>query len=135
VPARPWTLLALGFCVGFMLACGAPREGVVWDDETTFTCAGNEEKTIEGVTKAFTTPNLVAVEAGGSCILRLKNCDLTADFPVKVFGNAVVTIDGGRIEGRQQSLQAMGNGRIVIEGARIEGPEPGTMGNGEIEGL
>lgn len=134
-PRRPLALFALGFTLGLLLACGAPREGVVWDDETTWTCTGTESRTLEGVTKDFTTPDLIAVEAGGQCQLRIVDCDLTADFPVKVFGNAVVTVVGGRIEGRKQSLQAMGNGRIVIDGATIEGPEPGTMGNGKIEGL
>lgn len=107
----------------------------MWDDETTWTCTGNESRTIEGITKKFTTPDLVAIEAGGSCQLRIVDCDLTAAFPVKAYGNATVTIVGGRIAGTQQSLQAIGNGRIVVEGATIEGPEPGTMGNGRIEGL
>ncbi len=133
--ARPLTLFALGFTLGVLLACGTGRDGVVWDDETTWTCAGTESRVIEGVTKRFTTPDLIAIEAGGSCELRLVNCDITADFPVKAFGNATVTIEGGRIHGNLQSLQAIGNGRIVVDGATIEGPAPGTMGNGTIEGL
>lgn len=129
---RALTILAAAWLAA---GCDEARDGVVWDEETTFTCAGSDEKVLEGVTKVLTTPDLVAVEAGGQCRLRLVNCDLTADFPVKVFGMATITIEGGRIRGNKQSLQAIGNGRIVVEGATIEGPEPGTMGNGTIEGL
>lgn len=133
--ARVWTWLALGFTLGVLLACGTPRDGIAWDDETTWTCAGDDVKVIDGAKKDFTTRSLIAVEAGGNCQLTLRNCDITSDFPVKAFGNAVVTIEGGRINGRMQSLQAMGNARIVVDGATVEGPEPGTMGNGAIEGL
>jgi hypothetical protein len=131
----PLGLFVLGVLLGRLMACGSVRDGVVWDDETTWTCSGSDERTIEGVTKAFTTPDLIAVEAGGDCQLHLVNCDISADFPVKAYGNAVVTITGGHIRGGKQSLQAMGGSKIVVDGATIEGPEPGTMGNATIEGL
>ncbi len=114
------------------LACaGMGGGGVDWPDETTWTCGGGDQKTLEGVTKVIEGKDLIAIEAGGSCQLTLVNCDITADFAIKAAGNAKVLIKGGRIHGKQQALQAWGNAVITVENAMIEGEQAKT-GKGQI---
>jgi hypothetical protein len=118
------------------LACGGMGGGGgdAWDGETTFVCAGSEHKRLEGQIVVITGEDLLAIEAAGSCVLEIVDCDITADFPLKAAGNAQVVIEGGKITGRKQSIQAWGNAVVTVDGATIVG-ETGLTGNGRIEGM
>ena len=131
-----WSSLVVGGVVAASLACGGMGGGGgdEWDGDTTFVCAGSEHKRLENQTVVVTDTDVIAIDAAGSCVLEIVDCDITADFPLKAAGNAQVVVRGGTLNGRKNSIQAWGNAVVTVDGAKIVG-ETGTTGNGKILGL
>jgi hypothetical protein len=125
-----FTLLTSLGCSGLSKSGGKAEK---WTGEETWSCGGSEKKTLENLTVEVKGKDIIGVEAAGSCELTIVNCNITADFPLKAAGNAKVTVKGGTLNGRQQSIQSWGNAVVTLEGTKVVG-ETATTGNGKIIG-
>lgn len=128
-----WTFAGVVVTSLVSLACGGAG-GSPWADGTTFVCGGSQREQLVGHTVVIEGQDLVAVDAGGGCVLEIVDCDIEADFPIKAAGNARVTIVRGRITGRKQAIQAWGNAVVTVSGATVVG-EVAETGNGKVVGL
>lgn len=104
-----------------------------WDGSKPFSCGAGDAYKISGVTAKLTSGT--AISAGSTCTLLIENSNIDAPIGVSTGGNANVTIRGGSITGRTQSLKALGNSKISVEGgAKITGKTMKLGKNAVIEG-
>ncbi len=102
-----------GTAKGFLFA-------MLWDEESTLSCGGNQKMTITGKTVELAEGPVFSV--GGDCELTLVDCNIKSDVALSVGGDARITIKGGRIEGTKFSIRLTGpNNVAVIDGAEIVG--------------
>ncbi len=102
-----------------------------WDGKSPFTCGGSDNVKIEGVTAKLSD---TAVTALGSCQLTLVNVNLDAPNAIEAGGNAVVTVQGGTINGTTLAIHAAANAQVHITGAKVTGKTQ-AQANGKITGL
>jgi hypothetical protein len=110
-------------------AGGAAAAGK-WDGKSTFTCGGNDNVTLSGVTANLTT---TAISANMNCHLALSNVKITAPTGIDASGNAVVTVTGGSITSTTLAAHADINAQITFTGTTVSGKTQAEM-NGKITG-
>lgn len=103
-----------------------------WDGKAPFTCTGNDDKVISGVTANIAKGP--AISAAGNCKLTIRGSTITTDKGIDAGGNAQVTIDGGEIKASDTAIDAAGNAQITATGAKISGKVL-TSGNAKVNGV
>jgi hypothetical protein len=116
---------------GGYLAVAGPWGGSMTPNQT-FSCGGNDERTLEDVT--VTLSAAPGISAGGNCHLTLVNCNVTAPSVIDASGNAQVTIRGGSIHGTTAAITASGNAHVAVEGATVDGPVS-KSGSAQVTGV
>jgi hypothetical protein len=111
-------------------AVGSTKAGT-WDGKTTFSCGGNDNVTIEGVTANIASGT--AVNAGANCQLTLVNCNITAPTGINAGANAKVTVTGGSVTSSDTAAQALGNATITFSGTKVSGKKS-ALGAAKING-
>lgn len=109
----------------------ASEKAAEWDGKTPFVCPPNGNVTLSGVTADL--PG-TAIKAGGNCTLVLEDMNITGDVAVDAGGNATVTITGGTLKGKKNSIVAGGNANVVVSGATVDGPTK-KSGGATISGI
>ena len=120
---RVWSLLSM-LCV-----VGCKNEV-----HATAQCLGNGSVTENYEGYAFSIQHGPALDVGGNCKVFLTNCTVTAPIGIRATENAVVTIRGGKMVGREQLVLATGKARIVFENVETAGPVSVT-GSANVSGL
>jgi hypothetical protein len=100
-------------------ASGGAAAGAKWDGTSTFSCAGNDNVAITGVTANIKSGN--AIEAAGNCHLTLAGVNITAPTVISASGNAQVTVTGGNLTGSSTAIEADGNAHVTVVGAKVTG--------------
>jgi len=109
---------------------GASATAAKWDGKSALTCGGNTALTVDGV-----TANLggAAISAAGNCQLTLTNVDVTAGTAIEAGGNAVVTVQGGKLTGSAFAVHAMGNAKVNMKGTKVSGKTE-ALANAKVTG-
>ncbi|MFO0611710.1 MAG: hypothetical protein U0414_03915 [Polyangiaceae bacterium] len=125
------TLKTVGCDVGG--AGGTPAAGSdAWDGKSPYSCSGNADKTITGVTANITKGP--AITASGNCKVTFKDCSITTDEGVVASGNATVNLEGGELKASGKAIDATGNAHVFVKGAKVSGKVT-TSGNGKVDGV
>lgn len=142
---------AVGSVPGTPFGMTAPPS---WDGTVPFSCGGNDQVTIDGVTANL--PNDVAITVTANCALTITNSTINARVGVDADGNRAVrlhssvvsaTATGIFLNGNKQlvldqsdviaggvGVQASGNAQIQLNGGKIEGsPSVATSGNARLQ--
>ncbi len=99
-----------------------------WDGSEPFSCKGNEKPKLEGV-KAKLDKG-VAVTASGNCKLELIDVEIDAPTGIVAEGNAIITVKGGNVTGKDFAAKTSANGQITFSGTKVNGKKEGK----KIEG-
>lgn len=102
-----------------------------WDGVAPFVCKGNQSPTISGITARFVEGT--AITAEGNCKLTVIDSDIEAPTALHGKGNARITVQGGRLAGRDHAILADNNAQVAISGAQIDGKTTKKAG-GKIDG-
>jgi hypothetical protein len=102
-----------------------------WDGKEPFSCGGSKELIIKGVTAKLDKDT--AITANANCVLVLEDVDITADVGIQTGANAVVTVKGGKVEGKTAAAKALGNSTITFDGTKVKGKKE-KLGGAKIEG-
>lgn len=102
-----------------------------WDGKSTFSCGAGDVVKIKGVKADIKSGT--AVNAGANCQLELEDVDITAPVGIQVGANAVVTVKGGSVNGKDAAAKALGNGKIIFKGTKVTGKKE-QLGGAKIEG-
>jgi hypothetical protein len=100
-------------------ASAGPAKASAWDGKSAFTCGGNDNYKLDGVTANL--PEGTAIKAQANCKLELVNCNITAPIAIETAGNATVEVKGGSIQGMQFAARALGSSKINFKGTRLSG--------------
>jgi hypothetical protein len=112
-------------------AAGAAAAAAKWDGSSTFSCAGNDNVALSGVTATFKSGD--AIDASGNCHVTLTGMNLTAPTVISASGNAVVVVTGGAITGSSAAIDAEGNSKVTVVGAKVT-CKVTKAGNGTVTG-
>lgn len=99
-------------------AGGAPT-AAVWDGKSEYTCMGNDNVVLDGVTANLTSGT--AITLMGNCHLTLKKCHITAPIAIDAGGNSQVTVEGGDVKGTDSAIKAGGLAKVTVNGAKVTG--------------
>jgi hypothetical protein len=115
----------------FALTFGAACKNEVY---STQQCLGNGSVTENYRHYTFTVQNGPAIDVAGNCSVILTDCTVTAPIGIRATENAVVTVRGGRMTGKEHLVTASGNARIVFENVETQGQVSQT-GSATVSGL
>ena len=90
-----------------------------WDGKSEYTCMGNENVVLDGVTADLKSGT--AITLLGNCHLTLKKCHITAPIAIDAGGNSQVTVEGGDIKGTDAAIKAGGLAKVTVNGAKVTG--------------
>ena len=134
-------LAGLGWWIYGQYMASAPTSGAKpatgkadtakWDGKKGFTCGGNKHLRIKGVKAKLGSGT--AINAGGNCRLELVDVTITAPTAIKAGANAVVTVKGGAVTGKQFAAKALGNSKIEFSGTKVTGKKQ-ALGAAKITG-
>ncbi len=93
--------------------------GIRWDGKEPFTCSGNDDRVIDGVTADLA--GYIVVSASSNCHLQIRNSSLRGKIAILASGNAEVNIVGGEIEGSEISIETDNNAEVLVSGAVLKG--------------
>jgi hypothetical protein len=96
-----------------------------WNGKTPFTCDGNDQLTLTGVTANLSG---TAVTARGNCQLTLSGVNLTAGVGIDASANAKVIVTGGSITASANSVVASGNATVSCTGTKVSGKSKASGG-------
>jgi hypothetical protein len=116
---------------GSSASTGGKPVTATWDGKSTFTCGGNDVVKIEKVTSKLTTGS--AIDAAGNCKLELQNVNVSAPIAIHAGANAIVTVNGGSVEGTTYAVQALGNAQVKLSGTKVTGKNQ-ALGGAKITG-
>jgi len=102
-----------------------------WDGKSPFSCGGSDQVKIEGVKAKL--KDGTAIHAGASCHLELVDVEIEAPIAIETGASAVVTVKGGRIEGKDAAAKALGASKITFSGTKVTGKKE-ALGAAKIEG-
>lgn len=89
-----------------------------WDGKSPFTCAGDDNFTLSGVTASVSG---TAITARGNCHLALTGVSISAAVGIDATGNAHVTMNGGSITASTSSVVASGAAQVHCTGTKVSG--------------
>lgn len=90
-----------------------------WDGKTPFVCKGNEVVALSGMdVKLGEGP---AVLAKGNCVLTLHGMTIDAPVAVRSEANAEITVNGGKLVGSKNAVEAAGNSKVHLVGTAVNG--------------
>ncbi|MBK7585724.1 MAG: hypothetical protein IPI67_36745 [Myxococcales bacterium] len=129
-------LLGLAFYI-FRTATGgnAPTgagKAATWDGKSKFSCSGNDNVKLEGVTATIASGE--AISAIGNCKLELSNVNITAPDGISAMSNAKITMKGGSVTAKNTAAQAMGSAQITFQGTKVTGKKSALGANAKIIG-
>jgi len=108
-------------------APSGPGKAATWDGKSKFSCSGNDNVKLEGVTATIASGE--AISAMGSCKLELVNVNITAPDGISVMGSAQVTMKGGSVTAKNTAAKAVGaNAKITFEGTKVSGKKEAVGG-------
>jgi len=103
----------------------AANAAAKWDGKTPFTCAGNDDLTLSGVTANVSG---TAITARGNCHLTLTGVNITAAVGIDAGGTAKVTMTGGSINATTSSVVAAGGAQVSCTGTKVSGKSKASGG-------
>ena len=107
--------------------------GLVWDRDSTLDCTGGVRgdriSLSDEIIESDADP---LIFASGGCRLRLANVSIDAPTAIRATGNAHITVEGGRIAGREAALEVSGRAVVRLVDTEIEGPVE-VSGEGAVE--
>ena len=105
-------------------ADGKSGKSATWDGKEPFKCGGNDKLTISGVSAKFDKGT--AVTASGNCKLELTDVTLDAAIGILAEGNAVVTVKGGSVTGKEAAARTTTQtAKIAFSGTKVTGKKDG----------
>ena len=108
-----------------------PGKAATWDGKSAFSCGGNDNVKIDGVTANL--PSDTAINAGGNCKLELNNVNITAKDGIQAGANAQVTVKGGSVTATGNAAQALGSAVITFQGTTVKGKKQ-ALGSAKVNG-
>lgn len=102
-----------------------------WDGTSTFSCGGNDNVTLTGVTANL--PTSTAIKASGNCKLDLVGVNITAKDGIQALSNARVTVTGGSVNATGTAASALGSATITFSGTTVTGKKQ-ALGAAKING-
>ena len=107
--------------------------GLIWDRDSTLDCTGGvrgdrislSDEMIESEADPL-------IFASGGCRLQIVDVSLSAPTAIRATGNAYITVEGGRIEGRDVALEVSGRAVVRLIDTEVEGPIE-VSGEGVVE--
>lgn len=111
---------------------GGTAAAAKWDGKSPFTCSGNDNLRLNGVSAKLST---TAITASGNCHLTLVNVDVTAPTGIEAGVNAVVTVQGGSITGTTFAIHATANAKVDVTGAKVSGKTQAAGVNAKVTGV
>jgi hypothetical protein len=87
---------------------------MIWDGESPFHCAGNDNVNVKGVNAQFNAG--IAVTVSGNCHFTCTDCSIKAPTVFEVSGNGDVTVVNGSVIGTETLVEAGGNAHVNISG-------------------
>jgi hypothetical protein len=108
---------------------GSTGTAAKWNGNSPFTCGGNDNFVISGVTAS------AGITARGNCKLTITGVDITAPTGIEAGGNAVITITGGSITSSTFAIHATGNAVVTITGTKVSGKTQAVGVNAKINGV
>jgi hypothetical protein len=106
-------------------------KAAAWDGSSTFSCGGNDNVKLTGVTANL--PTSTAIKASGNCKLDLVGVDITAKNGIEALANAKVTVTGGSIKATDKAASALGAASITFSGTTVSGKQQ-ALGSAKITG-
>lgn len=89
-----------------------------WDGKSTLECSGIDKMKITGTTASLTT---TAIKASGNCQLELVNVNITAPVGIEATASAKVTMTGGSIKAKDNSVVASNASSVTFVGTSVTG--------------
>jgi hypothetical protein len=129
-------LVVVGGYVGWAVvtsgSSSSSAEAASWDGKSPYVCPPNGHVTLSDVTADL--PGQTAITAGGNCELVLEDVTIKAGTALSAAANAKVTLKGGSYAGTEAAIDAMGNATVTVDGAKIEGKAE-KLGGAKITGM
>ena len=108
--------------------------GFIWDRDSTLQCTGGVQgDRIRLSDESIDSRADPLIYASGGCRLTIRDSELLAPTAIVADGNAVITIEGGTIRGKQAALEVGGRAVVILDGVQVEG-EVKVEGDGRVEG-
>lgn len=108
-------------------APSGPGKAATWDGKSKFSCSGNDNVKLEGVTANIASGE--AISAMGSCKLELVNVNITAPDGISAMGSAQVTMKGGSVTAKNTAAKVVGAGaQITFQGTKVSGKKEAVGG-------
>jgi hypothetical protein len=111
---------------------GSTAVAAKWDGKSPFTCSGNDNVRLEGVTAKLSA---TAITASANCHLTLVSVDVSGATGIEAGGNAVVTVQGGSITGTTFAVHATMNAKVDVTGTKVSGKTQAVGVNAKITGV
>lgn len=128
-------LLGIGWYAYSTVTGGSAPTGAgkaaTWDGTSTFSCGGNDNVKLTGVTANL--PASTAVKASGNCKLELVGVNITAKDGIQALSNAQVTVTGGSVNATGTAASALGKATITFSGTTVTGKKQ-ALGAAKING-
>lgn len=102
-----------------------------WDGKSSFSCGAGDNVKIKGVKADIKSGT--AINAGADCKLELEDVEINAPVGIQTGANAVVTVKGGSVTGKDAAAKALGNSKIIFKGTKVTGKSQ-ALGGAKIEG-
>ena len=103
---------------------GGKGKASAWDGKEPFKCGGNDKVAISGVTAKFDKGT--AITASGNCKLELTDVNVDAGIGITAEGNAVVTVKGGSVTGKDAAAKSTTqSSKITFSGTKVTGKKEG----------
>jgi len=112
-------------------APSGPGKAATWDGKSKFSCGGNDNVKLEGVTANIASGE--AISAGGNCKLELSNVNITAPDGIEALANAQITVKGGSVTAKNTAAKALGSATITFQGTKVSGKKE-ALGAAKING-
>lgn len=109
-----------------------PAKAAKWDGKSEFSCSGNDNVKLEGITASLSSGT--AVKASGNCKLELVNCNITAPNGIDASANASVEVKGGSVTSTGLAAKAGAAARITFSGTKVTGKTQ-AAGAAKITGI
>jgi hypothetical protein len=109
----------------------APGKPVTWDGKSTFSCSGNDNVSITGVSANIASGD--GIHADGNCKLSLTGVSISAATAIEASGNAHVSVTGGSLKGTANAITASANAQVTLTGTSVTGKTQAS-GSAKITG-